>query len=84
MQLDTPLFAIWTPSGIQRKSTSVHQKNPSEKNTGDQHQTRHGDAWPADQEMALSAASSDIGVPNIHQLSIHLKTTYYAVPTVYM
>ena len=28
-----------------------------------QHQTNHGDAWPADQIMALAAASNDMVCP---------------------
>ena len=63
---------------VSQPESSTNPK--SEDYARDQHQTNHGDAWPADQIMALSAASSGIGVPNNHQLFYSLKT-YYAVPT---
>ena len=34
--------------------------------------------WPCQQLLVT------LCVPNIHQLSIHSKTTYYAVPTVHV
>ena len=40
--------------------SSISIKNPSEYSTIDQHQTYHDDAWPAEQIMVLSAASSGI------------------------
>ena len=73
-------LASWTSFGREHKSTRVFNKTQSEDYARDQYQTNHGDAWPADQIMALSAASSGIGVPNNHQLFYSLKT-YYAVPT---
>ena len=46
----------------------------------DQHQTNHGDAWPADQIMALSAASSGMVYPKQSPMFNSLNT-YNAVPT---
>jgi hypothetical protein len=56
-------LAICALFGIKCKSTRVFKNTNSEYHTRDQHQTNHGNAWPAWQIMA-SAASSGIVHPS--------------------
>jgi hypothetical protein len=57
-------LASWTSFGMKRKSTRVFKKNPKVKILLEINiNTNHGDAWPAEQIMALSAASSGIVCP---------------------
>ena len=58
------VLASWPSFGKKRKSTRVLKQEPnSENDARDQHQSNHGDAWPAEQIMALSAASSGMVCP---------------------
>ncbi len=62
VHLDTTLSClvntIWHPAQITQSL-----EKPSELNTRDQLQTNHGDTWPTELFLALSAASNDIVCP---------------------
>ena len=64
VQLHNSTFLPHVHHMAERVSQPESSKEPrSENYARDQHQTNHGDAWPAEQILALSAASSGMVCP---------------------